>query len=323
MPFNCTIRNHNYNFSDLKKLLASASPYRSGDALAGLTAGSYEERVAAQIALADVPLKTFLNEVVVPYESDEVTRLIIDTHDTNSFASISHFTVGQLRDWLLSDDADMATLQQLAKALTPEMVAAVSKLMRNQDLINVAQKCEVITRFRNTIGLKGRLSVRLQPNHPTDDPKGIAASIADGLLYASGDAVIGINPVADSPAALNNLLVMLDNIRQKYEIPTQNCVLCHVTTTIGLINNDAPVDLVFQSIGGTEKTNTSFGINLKILKEAHDAAQSLNRGTIGNNVMYFETGQGSSLSANAHEAVDQQTCEARAYAWRDILIHTW
>lgn len=314
MAYQCSIRNRNYKFGDLKSLLAKATPFRSGDALAGLTAGSYEERVAAQFALADVPLKTFLEELLIPYESDEITRLIIDTHDAASFASISHFTVGQLRDWLLSDDADTATIQQLSAGLTPEMVAAVSKLMRNQDLISVAQKCEVVTRFRNTIGLKGRFSVRLQPNHPTDDPKGIAASIVDGLLYGSGDAMIGINPATDSPAAVSTLLHMLDDIRQKYSIPTQSCVLCHVTTTLDLINNKAPVDLVFQSIGGTEKTNSSFGININLLKEAHDAAQSLNRGTVGNNLMYFETGQGSSLSANAHEGVDQQTCEARAYA---------
>ncbi|HNP22650.1 MAG TPA: ethanolamine ammonia-lyase subunit EutB [Panacibacter sp.] len=314
MAYHCSIRNRNYTFSNLKTLLAKATPFRSGDALAGLTAASYEERVAAQFALADVPLKKFLQEVLIPYESDEVTRLIIDTHDAVSFAPVSHFTVGQFRDWLLSDDADTATLQQLAAGLTPEMVAAVCKLMRNQDLVSVAQKCEVITRFRNTIGLKGRLSVRLQPNHPTDDPRGIAASIADGLLYGSGDAMIGINPATDSPAALATLLHMLDEVRQKYAIPTQSCVLCHVTSTIDLINQNAPVDLVFQSIGGTEKTNSSFGIDINLLQEAHDAAQSLQRGTVGSNVMYFETGQGSSLSANAHDGIDQQTCEARAYA---------
>ena len=314
MAYRTTIRNTQYVFDDLKILLAKASPYRSGDALAGLTADSYEERVAAQMVLADVPLKTFLNEAIIPYEADEVTRLIIDTHDAETFASISHFTVGELRDWLLSENADTKTLQQLANGFTPEMIAAVSKLMRNQDLINVAQRCEVITKFRNTIGLKGRLSARLQPNHPTDDPKGIAASIIDGLLYGSGDAVIGINPATDSPASAMNLLTMLDGLIQKYNVPTQSCVLCHLTTTLQIINKNAPVDLVFQSIGGTEKTNKSFGINISLLKEAHDAALSLNRGTVGNNVMYFETGQGSSLSANAHEGVDQQTCEARAYA---------
>lgn len=314
MAYRATIRNTQYVFNDLKTLLAKASPYRSGDALAGLPADSYEERVAAQMVLADVPLKTFLNEAIIPYETDEVTRLIIDTHDVEIFSFISHFTVGELRDWLLSENADTKTLQQLANGFTPEMIAAVSKLMRNQDLINVAQRCEVVTKFRNTIGLKGRLSARLQPNHPTDDPKGIAASIVDGLLYGSGDAVIGINPATDSPASAMTLLIMLDGLIQKYSVPTQSCVLCHLTTTLQIINKNAPVDLVFQSIGGTEKTNKSFGITISLLKEAHDAVLSLNRGTVGNNAMYFETGQGSSLSANAHEGVDQQTCEARAYA---------
>jgi len=314
MHYKYTFHNITYQFDDLKTLLAKATPFRSGDVLAGIAANSYEERIAAQMCLADVPLKIFLNEAIIPYEKDEVTRLIIDTHDANVFAQISSFTVGEFRDWLLNDDADTFTLQKLAAGLTPEMVAAVSKLMRNQDLILVAQKCEVVTRFRNTIGLKGRFSTRLQPNHPTDDPKGIAASIVDGLLYGSGDAVIGINPATDDPATVSTLLYMLDSLRQRFSIPTQSCVLCHVTTTLDLINKNIPVDLVFQSIGGTEKTNKSFGVDLSILKEAYDAGSSLQRGTIGNNVMYFETGQGSSLSANAHEGVDQQTCEARAYA---------
>jgi ethanolamine ammonia-lyase large subunit len=314
MPYKYTVHNITYQFDDLKNLLAKATPFRSGDALASIAANSYEERIAAQMCLADVPLKSFLNEAIIPYEKDEVTRLIIDTHDANMFAQISSLTVGELRDWLLSNEADKSTLQKLASGLTPEMIAATSKLMRNQDLILVAQKCEVVTRFRNTIGLKGRFSTRLQPNHPTDDPKGIAASIVDGLLYGSGDAVIGINPATDDPATVSILLNMLDSLRHKFSIPTQSCVLCHVTTTLDLINKNVPVDLVFQSIGGTEKTNKSFGIDLSILKEAHDAALSLQRGTVGNNVMYFETGQGSSLSANAHEGVDQQTCEARAYA---------
>ncbi|CAN5549054.1 ethanolamine ammonia-lyase subunit EutB [soil metagenome] len=326
MPYRSTIGLHVYVFNDLKTLLAKASPYRSGDVLAGLVADSYEERVAALFALADLPLKTFLAEAIIPYETDDITRLIIDTHDTEAFAPISHFTVGDLRNWLLGDNADANNLQTLAKGFTPEMIAAVSKLMRNQDLITVGKKCEVVTRFRNTIGLRGRFSVRLQPNHPTDDPKGIAASIVDGLLYGCGDAVIGINPASDSPAAMNLLLHLLDDLRQRYAIPTQSCVLCHVTTTIDLINKGAPVDLVFQSIAGTQKTNESFGISLTMLQEAHEAALSLNRGSIGNNVMYFETGQGSSLSANGHHGVDQQTCEARAYAvarqFNPMLVNT-
>ena len=313
MRYKHTISNITYSFKDLKTLLAKASPHRSGDALAGLCAASYQERVAAQMTLANVPLKQFLNEDIIPYEKDEITRLIIDTHNQQAFQPISHLTVGGLRDSLLSDTVNTPFLQSIAPGITPEMAAAVSKLMRNQDLIAVAQKCQVITQFRNTIGLSGRLSTRLQPNHPTDDPKGIAASIVDGLLYASGDAVIGINPATDSPATTTRLLHMLDNLIQKYQIPTQSCVLCHLTTTLQIIHQ-APVDLVFQSIGGTEKTNSSFGVTLSMIKEAQEAALSLNRGTIGKNLMYFETGQGSSLSANAHEGVDQQTCEARAYA---------
>lgn len=325
MAYKTTIRQHTYRFGDLKTLLAKASPLRSGDVLAGIAAETYEERVAAQMALADVPLKTFLNEAVVPYETDEITRLIFDTHDAVAFAPVAHFTVGEWRNWLMTDAADTAALQRLAPGLTPEMTAAVSKLMRNQDLIAVAKKCEVVTRFRNTIGQKGRLAVRLQPNHATDDPKAIAAGMIDGLLYGSGDAVIGINPATDSPAAAITLLQMIDQLIQRFSIPTQSCVLCHVTTALQIIDR-APVDLVFQSVGGTEKTNSSFGVNLSVLKEAHDAALSLQRGTVGNNVMYFETGQGSALSANAHHGVDQQTCETRAYAvarrFDPLLVNT-
>jgi ethanolamine ammonia-lyase large subunit len=325
MAFKSTIHHKTYHFSDLRTLLAKATPFRSGDVLAGLAADSYEERVAAQMALADVPLKVFLNEAVIPYEQDEVTRLIMDTHDALAFAPVSHFTVGEFRDWLLGDSATTVALQQLAPGITPEMVAAVSKLMRNQDLISVAQKCEVVTRFRNTIGLKGHLSVRLQPNHNTDDPKGIAASIVDGLLYGSGDAVIGINPATDSPQAVVTLLQMLDQLRQQFEIPTQSCVLCHVTTAMQIMHQ-APVDLVFQSIAGTEQANKSFGIDIALLAEAHAGALSLQRGTVGNNVMYFETGQGSALSANANAGVDQQTCEVRSYAiarrFAPLLVNT-
>ena len=314
MGYHYTISGFTYRFKDLKELLAKASPLRSGDTLAGLVAETYEERVAAQLALADLPLATFLNEAVIPYETDEVTRLIVDTHDKISFAAISHFTVGDLRDWLLSDEVNTITLQKLAPGLTPEMVAAVSKLMRNQDLILVAKKCEVVTRFRNTVGLRGHLSVRLQPNHPVDDAKGIAASIIDGLLYGSGDAMIGINPATDSPATTSRLLYMIDGVRERFNIPTQSCVLSHITTTLQLMERQVPVDLVFQSIAGTEKANASFGVTLPLLQEAYEAGLALKRGTIGTNLMYFETGQGSALSANAHHNVDQQTCEVRAYA---------
>ena len=314
MKYRQTIGQTVYVFSDLKMLLAKASPFRSGDALAGVCADSYEERVAAQLTLAELPLKQFLNETPVPYEKDEITRLIIDTHHIAAFEPVAHLTVGDFRNWLLGPEASSEVLRKLAPGITPEMAAAVSKIMRNQDLIAVAKKCEVVTKFRNTIGLKGRFSTRLQPNHPTDDPRGIAASMVDGLLYGNGDAVIGINPATDSPAGVNTLLHLLNNVIHQFNIPTQSCVLTHITTTLELIEKGAPVDLCFQSIGGTERTNSAFGISLSMLREAHQATLSLERGTVGNNVMYFETGQGSALSANAHHGMDQQTCEARAYA---------
>jgi ethanolamine ammonia-lyase large subunit len=326
MSYSSTAGNVTYRFADLKTLMAKASPLRSGDVLAGVAAERFDERVAAQMALADVPLKQFLQDLLIPYEQDEVTRLIIDTHNAEAFAMVSHFTVGQLRDWILSDHVDTAVLTALAPGLTPEMVAATSKLMRNQDLIRAAKKCEVVTRFRNTLGLKGRLATRLQPNHPTDDVKGIAASIIDGLLYGSGDAVIGINPATDNPATTEKLLRLIDNLREQFAIPVQSCVLSHVTTTLGLIERRAPVDLVFQSIAGTEKANAGFGISIALLKEAYEAGLALQRGTVGNNIMYFETGQGSALSANAHHGVDQQTCEARAYAvarqFKPLLVNS-
>ena len=324
--FRHTIGYRVYSFADLKTLLAKATPRRSGDDLAGLSAATDEERVAAQMALADTPLRVFLSEAVVPYETDDVTRLIIDGHDPASFAPLAHITVGEFRDWLLSDAADAPALASLAPGLTPEMAAAVSKIMRLQDLVAVAAKIRVVTRFRNTLGLPGRLSTRLQPNHPTDDPRGIAASIIDGLIYGSGDAVIGINPVSDNLHTLETLLHMLDRVIDRYRIPTQSCVLAHVTTQIEAMRRGAPVDLVFQSIAGTEAANASFGVNLALLREARAAALELRRGTVGNNVMYFETGQGSALSANAHHGVDQQTCEARAYAvarhFQPLLVNT-
>lgn len=325
-PYCTTIAKRRYPFADLRELLAKASPPRSGDQLAGVAAESDEERVAAQMALADVPLTAFLEEPVVPYETDEVTRLILDSHDREAFSPVSDFTVGQFREWLLAYETDGAVLTQLTPGLTPEMVAAASKLMRNQDLILVASKIQVVTRFRNTIGLPGRLSIRLQPNHPTDDPRGIAASILDGLAYACGDAVIGINPATDNTQTVERLLLSLDEVIQRFEIPTQSCVLAHVTTQISAIERGLPVDLVFQSIAGTEAANRSFGVDLKLLGEAHEAALSLARGTVGSNVMYFETGQGSCLSADAHHGVDQQTLEARAYAvarkFRPLLVNT-
>src|SRR5260370_6693524 len=303
-----------YVFDDLRDLLAKATPPRSGDRLAGIAADSDEQMIAARIALADVPLKQFLHETVIPYEDDEITRLIIDTHDVSAFAGVSSLTVGSFRDWLLSDAATSEALKKLSRGHTAERAAGVSKLMRNQDLILVAKKCEVTSAFRNTIGLRGRMSVRLQPNHPFDDAKGITASILDGIMLGSGDACIGINPASDDPAVIGALLRLLDEIIARLQIPTQACVLAHVTTTLGLIDQGVPVDLVVQSIAGTQAANRSFGVDLALLRQAHQAGLSLRRGTVGNNLMYFETGQGSALSANAHHGVDQQTCEARAYA---------
>ncbi|MGA7806909.1 ethanolamine ammonia-lyase subunit EutB [Bradyrhizobium sp.] len=314
MAYRHTIDATSYVFDDLRDLLAKATPPRSGDRLAGIAAESAEQMVAARMALSDVPLGQFLQEALIPYEDDEVTRLIVDSHDAQAFAPVCSLTVGSFRDFLLSDAASGEALKKLAGGITPEMTAAVSKLMRNQDLILVAKKCEVITAFRNTVGLRGRMSTRLQPNHPFDDSRGITASILDGILLGSGDACIGINPASDDPAVIGGLVRLLDEIITRLAVPTQSCVLAHVTTTLDLISQDMPVDLVFQSIAGTEAANRSFGVDLALLRQAHDAGRSLRRGTVGDNVMYFETGQGSALSADAHHGVDQQTCEARAYA---------
>lgn len=323
MRYCTSYRQRRWVFDDLRTLMAKASPYRSADGLAGLTAESEVERALAQQVLAEVPLRQFLAEPVIPPETDEVTRLILEQHDENAFAPVSSLTVGEFRDWLLTDGHDVAVL---ARGVTPEMAAAVSKLMRNQDLIAVARRCRVISQFRNTLGLEGRLSTRLQPNHPTDDVRGIAASILDGLMYGSGDAVIGINPATDNLGNVDRLLRLLDDLIQRHEIPTQSCVLAHVTTSMELMRRGAPVDLVFQSIAGTESANRSFGINLAMLAEARAMAEDLARGTLGQQVMYFETGQGSALSAEAHHGVDAQTCEARAYAvaraFSPLLVNT-
>ncbi len=326
MAYFMLIAGHRYRFNDLKTLLAKATPERSGDQLAGVAAQDATERVAAQMALAELPLKQFLTESVIDYETDEVTRLIVDDHNPQAFHAIAHFTVGDFRNWLLSADATSEKIAALATGLSPEMVAAVSKIMRNQDLILVAKKCQVVTQFRNTIGLSGHLSTRLQPNHPTDDVLGISASILDGLMYGNGDAVIGINPATDNLQNLSELLKLLDHLIQEYAIPTQSCILTHVSSGIELANRGMPIDLMFQSIAGSEKANTAFGISLALLQEGYEAALSLKRGTLGQNVMYFETGQGSALSSNAHFGVDQQTMEVRAYAvarkYKPLLVNT-
>ncbi len=324
--FHATAAGERHTFPTLAALMAAATPLRSGDQLAGIAAESGAQRVAAQFGLADLPLATFVEQALVPYETDEVTRLIQDTHDKAAFAPVRHLTVGGFRDWLLSDEATGPALAALAPGLTPEMVAAASKLCRLQDLIVIARKVTVKTAFRTTIGLPGRLSVRLQPNHPADDPSGIAASVLDGLLLGAGDACVGVNPATDSPDRTHALLCLLDDIRQKLDIPMQSCVLAHVTTTLELIRRFSPIDLVFQSIAGTEAANRSFGVSLALLDEAADAVAGLRRGTVGDNAMYFETGQGSALSAGAHVGVDQQTLEARAYAvarrYRPLLVNS-
>ncbi len=314
MTFNTTIASQTFTFPDLKTVMAKATPLRSGDCLAGVNAATMIERSAAQIVLSELPLKHFLNELVIPYEQDDISRLIIDSHDQQAFELVSHLTVGDFRNWLLSDQANSDSLKRICFGLTPEMVSAVSKIMRVQDLILVAQKCEVTSAFRNSLGLRGNMATRLQPNHPTDNVTGIAASIVDGLLNGNGDAVIGINPATDNYQTVTSLLHMLNDVIEHYQIPTQACVLTHVTTQLEAMNNGVPIDIVFQSIGGTQLTNESFGVSLSILDEAMQAAREQGRGTVGNNVMYFETGQGSALSANAHHGVDQQTCETRAYA---------
>jgi ethanolamine ammonia-lyase large subunit len=326
MSYATTLGRTRHTFGSLRELMAKATPLRSGDVLAGVAADSAEERAAAQLLLADVPLAAFLRYPLIPYETDEITRLILDTHDRAAFAPVANLTVGQFRDWLLRYETDSTVLAALAPGLAPEMAAAVSKLMGNQDLILVASKCRVVTAFRSTIGLPGRFSVRLQPNHPTDDPHGIAASTLDGLLYGCGDAVIGVNPATDSVPAVETLLRLLDELIHRYEIPTQSCILAHVTTALQCMAKGAPVDLVFQSVAGTEAANKSFGISLALLAEARAAALALKRGTVGDNCMYFETGQGSCLSAGAHHGLDQQTCEARAYAvaraFKPLLVNT-
>ena len=326
MPYHHTIDATNYRFADLRTLLAKASPARSGDYLAGLGAATAVERMAARLCLAEVALRDIVAAPLIAYESDEVTRLICDRHPAALFAEIAGLTVGEFRNWLLLDTTDEITLARLAPAITPEVAAAVSKLMRNQDLVLVARKCRVVTRFRNTLGLPGCLAVRLQPNHPTDDAKGIAASILDGLLYGAGDALIGINPASDSLTVLGGLWQLMDEVIQRFEVPTQSCVLTHITGQIKAMEAGLPVDLVFQSIAGTQAANHSFGVNLALLQTAREMALDLRRGTVGDNVMYFETGQGSALSANAHHGVDQQTCEARAYAvareFKPLLVNT-
>lgn len=326
MAYATTIEGTRFTFPDLRRLLAKATPERSGDQLAGLCADGPVERLAAQIALADLPLKTFLAEELIPSEEDEVSDLIARRHDAAAFAPVSSLTVGAFREWLLSPAADAQALAALAPGLTPEMVAAVSKICRLQDLVAVAAKRPVVTRFRSTIGLPGRLATRNQPNHPTDSSEGILISALDGLLMGSGDAVIGVNPATDSLPDYIRIVELLETLRLRLDVPTQHCCLGHVTVAIEAMAKGAPVDLVFQSVAGSQKANAGFGVDLAVLREASEAARALGRCPAGGQVMYFETGQGSALSADAHWGVDQQTMEARAYAvareFDPLLVNT-
>ncbi|WP_312797869.1 ethanolamine ammonia-lyase subunit EutB [Tianweitania sp.] len=314
MSYRAVIDQTVYRFSTLAELMAKATPQRSGDELSGIAADGPIERLAAQMALADLPLRAFLEQQLIDGEHDDVSELIARQHDPDAFSPVASLTVGEFREWLLSSSVGQTELEAVTYGLTPEMVAAVSKIMRVKDLIAVADKRRVVTRFRNTLGLPGRLSLRNQPNHPTDDSFGIALSAVDGLMMGSGDAVIGVNPATDSLADYMRIVTLLDDLRQRLSIPTQTCCLGHVSVALRAMEKRAPVDLVFQSVAGSQKANEGFGVSLAMLREAQDAALSLNRGTIGRNVMYFETGQGSALSSDAHFGVDQQTMEARAYA---------
>jgi ethanolamine ammonia-lyase large subunit len=319
-----------YRFSDLRELLAKANEEKSGDQLAGIAAASERERVAAKCALADLPLIDLLNNPLIPPETDEVSRLILESHDLSAFAPLRSMTVGQFREFLLDNQTTEADLKSLKWGITPEMAAAVAKLMSNKDLVLAAAKIRNITRCRNTLGERGVLGIRLQPNHPSDDLGGILLSAFDGLLYGCGDAVIGVNPATDSVEQVTAILKALDRLISAFAIPTQACCLAHITTQLACLDRGAPVDLLFQSVAGTQAANTSFGINLGMLREGRervlDHHQSRNVAWAGDNVMYFETGQGSALSAEAHHGVDQLTLEARAYgvarAFDPFLVNT-
>jgi ethanolamine ammonia-lyase large subunit len=306
-----------YRFSDFRELLAKANEEKSGDQLAGIAAASERERVAAKSALADLALIDLLKNPIIPLETDEVTRLILDTHDASAFERIRSMTVGAFREFILDNQTTGADLKSLKWGITPEMAAAVAKLMSNKDLVLAAAKIHNVTRCRNTMGERGVLGIRLQPNHPSDDVGGILLAAFDGLLYGCGDAVIGVNPATDSVEGVATILSALDRLITAFDIPSQACCLAHITTQLACLDRGAPVDLLFQSVAGTQAANTSFGINLSMLREARERVLEHHRARdvpwVGDNVMYFETGQGSALSADAHHGVDQLTLEARAY----------
>jgi ethanolamine ammonia-lyase large subunit len=319
-----------FDFSDLRELFAKASEEKSGDQLAGIAARSERERVAAKRKLADLPLDDIVQRPLIDPSNDDVTRLILETYDPQSFRPLASMTVGEFREFLLDDATTDLQIQQLQSAIIPEIAAAVAKLMSNKDLVLAAARIRNVTRCRNTMGERGVLGIRVQPNHPADDIGGILLSAFEGLLYGCGDAVIGVNPATDSVATVNSILVALNRLVDAYEIPTQTCCLAHITTQLAALNRGAPVDLLFQSVAGTETANRSFGITLNMLREGQQQVLEHHRQRdvrwTGDHVMYFETGQGSALSAEAHHGVDQLTLEARAYgvarAFQPFLVNS-
>lgn len=320
-----TIRGVRYTFSSVKELLAKANPPKSGDDLAQISARDAVERVAARAALADLTLRELREHPVVPYEQDELTRYVEDELDPAAYAAVAHLTVGQFREWLLAIETTGPTLRAVAPGLTPEMAAATCKLMSNFDLMTVGAKCQVVVRANNTLGLPGRLSSRCQPNHPTDDVEGIVASAREGLAYGCGDAVIGVNPATDTAQSTAEILKAIDDLLKRNDIPTQHCVLSHVTVQMKALELGCPMDLMFQSVAGTEQANEAFGISGALLDEAW-ALMKAKGSTKGPNRMYFETGQGSALSSAAHHGADQVTIEARAYGlarrYKPFLVNT-
>ncbi len=309
-----TIRGIGYRFDSPKEVLAKANPLKSGDVLAGIAAGSPVERVAARAVLANLTLCELREAPVVPYDEDELTRLVEDSLDQAAFLCVGHLTVGEFREWLLEDATTGDMIRSVSPGLTPEMVAAVCKLMSNLDLMVVGAKCKVVVRANNTLGLPGTFSSRLQPNHPKDDLEGILLSTREGLAYGCGDAVIGVNPATDSAESTAHILRALDGLMKRNGIPTQHCVLSHVTVQMQALELDCPMDLMFQSLSGTEQGNQAFGVSIGLLDEAH-ALMGERRSSRGPNYMYFETGQGSALSSEAHHGADQVTLEARCYGF--------
>jgi ethanolamine ammonia-lyase large subunit len=317
MPYQTTIRGERFTFADLREVFARANEEKSGDRLAGIAARTERERVAAKLVLADVTLGDIVNSPLIDPGRDEVTRLILDSVDHDAFRPFSGLTVGQFREYLLDDATDEVDLRRVQRAITPEIVAAVAKLMSNKDLVLAASKARNVTRCRNTMGQRGVLGIRVQPNHPADDLGGILLAAVDGLLFGCGDAVIGVNPATESVETVAAILHGLDRLIAATGAPTQGCCLAHITTQLACLERGAPVDLLFQSVAGTEAANASFGVTLALLREGRERAREGHRkrdvAWVGDNVMYFETGQGSALSADAHHGVDQLTLEARAY----------